>query len=95
MDPTNQFQGRWKREATEAELRRVLATKGLEYVEWPYWNVTFFRDLPNLIIVRTNLTGGDVRDVHGGWRYDNDILLRIDWEEIKRIAEMFKQQGIV
>jgi hypothetical protein len=92
MDNTNPLTGRWKREATEAEIRRIRGEKDLDYVEWRLWNQTFFLSLKELIIVRTNILGGDVADVQGGWRYDNDILIRADWEEIRRVGADLERQ---
>jgi hypothetical protein len=91
MDTTNPFQGRWKRECTEKELKRALQKQNDGYVEWKYWNQTFFRYLEDLIVVRTNLLGGDTKDVHGGWKYESDLVLRLDWLEIQRIATMLDQ----
>lgn len=83
MDNSQAMNGRWVRQLTESELRRILSTKGLVAVEWGWAGQTYLRSDRFLAIIRTGIMGGDVRDVHGGWRYPNEFSLLMDWQEIE------------
>jgi hypothetical protein len=78
--------GRWLREATQRELKRFIKQHNLMLVEWEAMNLTFFGHRPSLMIVRTNAMGADVRIVHGGWVYPNDIAYLLDWKDITYVG---------
>lgn len=79
--------GRWIRELTEKELKLFVQRKDLMVVEWPLMNLTFFGHRPLMQIIRTNAMGSDVRIVHGGWQYGNDIAFLLDWTEIRYVGQ--------
>jgi hypothetical protein len=86
--------GRWHHEASERQIKRGL-TKADDVLEIYILQQTFFRCIDELIIVRTGIAGGDTRDIHGGWIYTNDIVLRADWEEIRRLEPLGRPVGWV
>lgn len=89
-DSTRPMSGRWHHEASETQLKRVAnqAPSELDHLEVPILGQMFTRSLKYLIVIRSGIMGGDVRDIHGGWVYLNDILLRADWEEIRQISRL-------
>jgi hypothetical protein len=81
------IQGRWWRIAAEAEITTAMARdRNVEIIEWGPLGQTFIISFEHLIIVRTGILGGDVREIHGGFVYDNEISLRLDLEEIRQVA---------
>lgn len=80
------MRGRWHRELTRSELVSTLQRRDLVVAEWPGMGLTFLSHRPLLRIVRTGALGGDVRDVHGGWLYSNDISFMLDWTEIMYVT---------
>lgn len=70
------------REATQAEIRATLGDKRGKLVEWPNAGFTFIMSPRQLVIVRAGILGGDVREVHGGWKYLTLGHLLFEWHEI-------------
>lgn len=81
-----EVKGRWIRELTESELKLFVARKDLMVIEWEIQGLTFFGNRPLMQIIRTNAMGADVRIVHGGWQYSNDIAFLMDWTEIRYVG---------
>jgi hypothetical protein len=78
-------------EATEPELRRALSDPRAVVVEWENAGLTFVASERDLVIVRTGAMGGDVREVHGGWRYFNIQSFLKEWGEITTVAQSFRR----
>ncbi len=81
-------------DATEPEIRRTLL-KPSEVIEWETGGMTFLLGLrPNdkeYVIVRAGALGGDVRNVHGGWRYLRLVDCMKEWAEIRLVAGAYRQ----
>lgn len=81
------MQGRWARELSEREIRKVLNARKLRVAESDIMGIQFFSNISMLSIVRASGVGGDVFTVHGGWKYGNLIAYLQDWKEIEYISD--------
>lgn len=80
------------RELTSAECKRVMQCRcSHEIIEWETNKFTFIFCEYNLAIMRTGSLGGDVRDIHGGWKYLTVDHMRKEWREIGEVAKTFKR----
>lgn len=77
---------RWAHIASEAELERGMRDKNVRVYEVPMLNETFLVSWDKLMIIRTGSLGGDVREVFGGWVYENLIRLMADEQEIVQLT---------
>lgn len=86
---TSPMQGRWFREATEKEVKWLTKNHSKEalMVEWPWAGQTFWVFKRHMVIIRSNILGGDVVDIHGGWVYPNPIVLELDLQEILKLSK--------
>lgn len=89
-DNSSPMQGRWYREATAKEIRRLTKNHSSEavIVEWGWAGQTYWLFRRHLVIIRSNILGGGVVDIHGGWVYPDPITLLLDWEEIKKLGNV-------
>ena len=78
-------------DATEAEIRRALSDPAARAVEWENGGLTFILSERHLVIVRTGALGGDVREVHGGWRYLRLVDCLKEWTDIRQTAGAFRK----
>lgn len=87
---SEQMQGRWLRELTERELKWLTKNHINEalIVEWEWANQTYFLFERHSAIVRSGAMGGDVFDLHGGWKYANPLSARLDWAEIEKMGKV-------
>lgn len=90
MQPVFENNGRWHHIASEAEVQKVLeSTKaGSDYqvVELEGIGITLIAtQRPLMAIIRAGAMGGGLRNVEGGWIYDNPFSLLLDWQEINSI----------
>lgn len=79
--------GRWNHIASEMEIRRGLRAVDYLVYEIPVIKVTLLRiSNPIMMIIRAGPMGGNVRDIQGGWVYDNPFSMQLDWNEITAIG---------
>lgn len=78
--------------ATEADIRLALDNSD-GVLEWETVNLTFVRSTYARVIVRSGAMGGDVREVHGGWKYANVFALERAWQEILVVAGCYSGTG--
>lgn len=79
--------------ASEQDVKQALQSQDPidGVIEWEGVGFTFIRSTKALTIVRSGAMGGDVRVVHGGWRYlTRDDMLK-EWNEIRQVAEAYKR----
>lgn len=88
--PIVQYQGL---DATESEIRLALSDPNAKYCEWESAGLTFVLSEKEMVIVRAGAMGGDVRDVHGGWKYFNLQSLYKEWHEITAVEPSYKRRG--
>lgn len=74
--------------ASEADIRAALDDSD-SIIEWETIGFTFVRSSRHLVIVRSGALGGDVRTVHGGWKFANIFQLEMAWREIRAVANCF------
>ncbi len=77
---------------TEDECKKVLGDPDAEIIEWETNGLTFVKSSKHLGIVRTGAMGGDVANVHGGWKYLNFGHLIKEWREIKLVSRAFTRE---
>jgi hypothetical protein len=80
--------GRWDHIASDTEIRRAMKDTNSEIIEAPIVGITFMVSYATLTIIRAGAMGGDVRNIEGGWVYHNDIALRLDTQELRRVGEI-------
>ncbi len=87
---TNPMQGRWLREATEKELKWLTKVHSAEaqMCEWGWAGQTYWLFERHSAIVRSNILGGSIVDIHGGWIYPSPLHARLDWQEILRMGSI-------
>lgn len=87
---TQAMQGRWLREATEKEIRWLTTNhnKEAEMIEWGWAGQTYWIFKRHMFIVRSNILGGGIVDIHGGWKYANPFSLERDLLEIRKMSEV-------
>lgn len=78
------------RQTTEDETKRVLQNVSA-VIEWETVGYTFIKSDKELAIVRSGALGGDVRELHGGWKYLNLLHMNIEWNEIRLASEPFRK----
>lgn len=76
---------------TEAECKSVLSDDKAETCEWETNGFTFVMSTKHLGILRTGAMGGDVREVHGGWKYLRPRDLYKEWREITSLVPAFSR----
>lgn len=94
MSKAMRLRDRALRMITEGEIRRAMRTANHDVIEWEAAGFTFLRDERTRVIIRAGSLGGDVRDIHGGWKYLTVADMDHDWNEIRDLAESFKRHGI-
>jgi hypothetical protein len=82
--------GRWQHIASDAEVRRAMKDRESEIIEAPIVGITFMVSYSTLTVLRAGAMGGDVRNVEGGWVYQNDIALRLDVQEMRTLGAINK-----
>jgi hypothetical protein len=87
-DNSSPMQGRWYREATEKEVRWLTKNHSgeAEMIEWGWAGQTYWVFKRHMFIVRSNILGGGVVDIHGGWKYADFLKLQLDLAEIRKLA---------
>lgn len=81
-------------EATEADITKAIKDPNARYCEWQGAGITFILSLDEKggTIVRTGAMGGDILDVHGGWRYlKRDHALK-EWFDIIFMEGEYKRR---
>lgn len=86
--------GRWQRELTDRELLQAFRRPDLIVVEWEWAAQTFLAHRPSLVILRSGMLGGDIRVIHGGWKYPNDIAWLLDWSEIVHVGRLVRSASL-
>lgn len=84
----------WHHIASERELKRAIRDRNAEIIEVPMISMCFIVSYRDLVIVRSAILGGDVRDIEGGWAYASDLRLRADVQEIRGLARNVGTQVI-
>jgi hypothetical protein len=77
---------RASRELLGSEILQVMKDPTTQIIEWGVLGFTWMTSAKHLAIVRAGALGGDIRDVHGGWKYANLILYLRDREELLQVA---------
>ena len=90
MADTHPMQGRWLREATEKQIRTLTKNHSSEakIVEWNWAGQSYWLFKRHGVIIRSNILGGGVVDIHGGWFYADQISLLLDWAEIEKMGNV-------
>lgn len=76
----------------ETELKLIVQDKELEITEWENVGYTFLFSRKYLGIVRTGIMGGDVREIHGGWKYISLIHMWQEWQEICQVSNAYRSR---
>jgi hypothetical protein len=77
---------------TEAECKAIAQDNTAVIVEWQTNGLSFIASAKYLGIMRTGALGGDMRDIHGGWKYDLPSAFNKELAEIKRVAPAFQTE---
>jgi hypothetical protein len=80
--------------ANPRQLKAATRDPDAEYLEWESAGYTFIKSPRHNVIVRTGAMGGDVLDIHGGWKYLLPAHMEKEWQEIKTLADSFRRHGI-
>jgi len=74
---------------TETECKAVVSDPDLKVAEWETQGYTFFASERHLAILRTAAMGGDMREIHGGWKYVTPFGMWREFHEIKSLERAF------
>lgn len=77
---------------TGEELKLVVQDSECLVTEWETIGYTFLYSKKHLAIARTGIMGGDIREIHGGWKYINIMHMYQEWEEIKRVSMAYRSR---
>lgn len=79
--------------ATDEDVRAALEDSD-GVLEWETVGYTFVKSARACVIVRSGALGGDVREVHGGWKFANPFRMEMAWNEILVVSGCYAPSGL-